>query len=539
MTSEAVQHVYKVLARLMNNYGNRIVLRGTLLLKQICRTTKSFKDPVHGFSDICEELSPLVDSWILQRLRNIKQTAFAYLVYHGMEHSRFNHSIGSAHLAKELLGFITSNTDYYYQDLGGRELSDRLSQSLTVFQLAALLHDVGHLPFSHSTEVGISEARYIYGVPGVEKLPLRHEEYTFSLVPHAVETLHREGIEIEPVFTDRLEDDIQLVLGRPQQSTKLDPLAQCTVHILYMLLSSGLDVDRMDYLLRDSLYAGVHYGLYDIGRLTRVILATPLLKTHSGELSRKACRVAILDKGISVLESFLLARLYMYSEVYLHRVVETYNALYARLFSLLTYSRVIGIQGSGAELEIPTPDDIRSSKTDAINAWRNLDDISMISLFREIVEGKIKSPTEARVLAAMIIERRHPKLYQQLDDPIVWGLYREYLSTGYAPSWARPFLEELVDLQRETPLVMLRPLRIDLVSIDKIGVYYRDTNNITLIEEDIEKTESRQTHINRLKRLADLNLRRIVLIADKNSEKEFKKAEKILLDLSAEKRFYK
>ncbi len=505
-------------------------------MKQICRTTKSFKDPVHGFSDICEELSPLVDSWILQRLRNIKQTAFAYLVYHGMEHSRFNHSIGSAHLAKELLGFITSNTNYYYYELG-RELSDKLSQSLLVFQLAALLHDAGHLPFSHSTEVGISEARYIYNVPGIDKLPLRHEEYTFSLVPHAVEILREENSDIEPVFTDKLEDDIQLILrGILNYDTKLDPLAECTVHILYMLLSSGLDIDRMDYLLRDSLYAGVHYGLYDIGRLTRVILATPLLKEPSGKLSSRACRVAILDKGISVLESFLLARLYMYSEVYLHRVVETYNALYARLFSLLAYSGVIGVQGSGAELEIPTPDDILSSKIDAINTWRSFDDISVTSLFRRIAENRAGLPEEAKILAKMIIDRRHPKLYQQIDDPLLWGLYKEYLSTGYAPSWAEPLLEDLVDIQRENPLVMLRPLKTDLVSIGKVGIYYRDTSSVTLLEDSTERNETTQIYIQRLKKLAELNLRRIVLIADKSSEKDFERAEKILLDLRRESR---
>ncbi|MET1127740.1 MAG: HD domain-containing protein [Thermoproteota archaeon] len=495
-----------------------------------CRSLKSFKDPVHGYADICSELAPLIDSWLLQRLRHVRQTAFAYLVYHGMEHSRFNHSLGAAHLAREVLDFVAGNTRVYYSQSGGEELASLLQRSVAVFQLAVLLHDVGHLPFSHSSEVGLMESKLVFRVEGFERLPLRHEAYTYALAKLGARMAEESGL--EPSLSPTLLQDIELLLKGPKSAERTrDLLGQCASHVFHKLIAGGLDVDRMDYLLRDSIYAGVRYGVFDIDRLVRMMLATPLL-TEDGSLSERACQVAVLDKGISIIESFLLARFYMFSEVYLHRVVEAYNAVYARLFSLLALEGIVTPLGGGGRIELPAPADIEKEKDDALTAWRALDDITMMGLIRSVASGSVDASGEARALAQMLAERKHPKFHIFIEDQRLWGVYMSYLYGGSVPKDARPILDELADLQREKPLVIVRPLRVDLVSLEELGIYDRATGEVVLLEEAEKKL--RDPHgLGRLRSLAELSLYRIAVFAPKQYEGEAEKARKLLAELKA------
>lgn len=218
---------------------------------------KSIKDPVHGYVEVDTPAITLLDSPQLQRLRHIKQLGFSYLVYPGANHTRFEHSLGTMHLAGVMCRQL------------GVSGQDRL-----LVVTAALLHDIGHGPFSHSIE------------PVMEELTGRsHHQIGDLLDSDALAPL------LEKTGVDRKE------LG--------DVLSG--KHQLSGIIHGELDVDRMDYLLRDAHYTGVPYGTVDAQRLIRSTLLT-----DEG--------IVIHESGINAAESLLIARTLMRPSVYFHHV---------------------------------------------------------------------------------------------------------------------------------------------------------------------------------------------------------------------------
>ena len=217
---------------------------------------KIIKDPVHGYVEVEDFALALLDSPALQRLRYIKQLGFSYLVYPGANHTRFEHSLGTMFLA----------------DVAGRRFG--LSEDeRTLVTAAALLHDIGHGPFSHASE------------------------------PLMEEFLHRTHDNIEAIVEDRVGDLLR--------KSGIQPDELCTVikgnHPLSGIIHGDLDVDRMDYLLRDAYYTGAPYGTVDAQRLIRYLIHTP--------------EGTVLDEnGVNAAESLLIARTLMRPSVYYHHV---------------------------------------------------------------------------------------------------------------------------------------------------------------------------------------------------------------------------
>ncbi|MFA5614155.1 MAG: HD domain-containing protein, partial [Methanoculleus sp.] len=216
---------------------------------------KIIKDPVHGYVEADELTLRLLDSGEVQRLRHITQLGFANLVYPGANHTRFEHSLGTMHLAGIMCG-----------NLGLDAGETRLVTT------AALLHDIGHGPFSHVTEPVMKEfaGRYHHQI---------------------------EGIVGEGSIAGVLEDE------------GLDPAEVCAIisgdHRLAGIIHGSLDVDRMDYLMRDAHYTGVPYGTVDAHRLIRCSILA-----GSG--------IALNEGGINAAESLLIARTLMRPAVYFH-----------------------------------------------------------------------------------------------------------------------------------------------------------------------------------------------------------------------------
>jgi uncharacterized protein len=217
---------------------------------------KIIKDPIHGYIEVEDFVLALLDSPILQRLRYIKQLGFSYLVYPGANHTRFEHSLGTMFLA----------------DVASRRFGLSDSEHMLVVA-AALLHDIGHGPFSHASE------------------PLMNK------------------------FLDRSHDDIEKIVeelaGGSPLAGGIDPDELCAVvkgkHPLSGIIHGDLDVDRMDYLLRDAYYTGAPYGSVDAQRLIR-----HLIRTSEG---------TVLDEnGVNAAESLLIARTLMRPTVYFHHV---------------------------------------------------------------------------------------------------------------------------------------------------------------------------------------------------------------------------
>lgn len=217
---------------------------------------KLIKDPVHGYIEIPDELIPLLDCPLLQRLHGIRQLGFTYLAYPGANHTRFEHSLGTMELANRVC----------------RQLNLDMDES-RIITAAALLHDIGHGPFSHISERLAS----FYG-------PFSHDD----ILPYKNE--------LQPYFNE-LGTDIHevadLISGH---------------HSFSSILHGDLDVDRMDYLMRDAYYSGVPYGLLDTNRLIQ-----SLDRNRDEEIYLK-------EGGIPVADSLLLARTKMTVAIYCHHV---------------------------------------------------------------------------------------------------------------------------------------------------------------------------------------------------------------------------
>ncbi|HEY9515546.1 MAG TPA: HD domain-containing protein [Gemmatimonadaceae bacterium] len=224
----------------------------------------------------------LVDTGVFQRLRYVRQLGLAYLVYPGATHTRFEHALGTYHLARRTLALLAERGELEAVEPSERE----------VVCSAALLHDVGHYPYSHALE---------------EIGALHHEEVARPLITEGLPAEELRSA-IAPNAPERVYALIRGGSASPLQG----------------LISGSLDLDKIEYLKRDAFMCGVPYGEIDVDRLINslTIVADP----QSGLPS-----VGVLEKGLSALESLLFAKYQMYRNVYWHHAVRSATAMYKRL----------------------------------------------------------------------------------------------------------------------------------------------------------------------------------------------------------------
>lgn len=251
-------------------------------------TGLEIRDPIHGFIYRESHEQDIVDSTVFQRLRRLKQLAMAYLVYPGAVHTRFDHSLGAFHVAGRVAQRLALSSD-----------ESRL------LRLAALLHDIGHGPFSHVSEP-ILQAH-----TNPDKVKLKPKQQVHELVSAQI-------IRHDPGLSRLvLEKDRNRVIGLLEGSQGYTLLKE--------IISGPLDVDKQDYLLRDSYFCGVKYGLYDQERLINSLVI------HADEEDKF---LAISRDGIHVLEQFVLAKYYMSTQVYRHRIRLITDEMVGRAISL-------------------------------------------------------------------------------------------------------------------------------------------------------------------------------------------------------------
>ncbi len=255
---------------------------------------KIYRDSVHNIIRLKADdadgklLVRLIDTAEFQRLRRIRQLGLAYFAYQAAEHSRFTHSLGAMHLATRILAKL--GLKY--------EISD---ESRIAVRCAALLHDIGHGAFSHVIE---------------SILDFHHEDFTIEAVLSNQTEVGRVLLE----FSKNLPKNIAEIIGGTYK-----PVA------LAQLVSSQLDIDRMDYLLRDSLMTGAKYGIYDLEWIIKSL-----------EIDEKNDRLYVSAPGIYAVEGYLQARYYMYRQVYFHRTLRSAETV---LHSILR--RALNLFGSG------------------------------------------------------------------------------------------------------------------------------------------------------------------------------------------------
>ena len=359
---------------------------------------RTYHDPLHGAIRLDRALPAealavdLIDTAPFQRLRRIRQLGPAYLTFHGAESSRFTHSLGVLHLARQALSGLLRQ-------------APELAQQAGLLYAAALLHDVGHAPLSHS---------------GEEMFGLRHESWSGRLIRE--HPALRERLEAyAPGSADAVADLLEH--GRSPQAA------------IQALVSSQLDCDRLDYLLRDSYSTGASYGRLDLER----ILASLTLAPDGG--------LAVHPKGLMAVEHYLVVRNLMYRSVYNHRLNVVCNWLLSQ--AIVTARRL----GPGAvwadavmarwlwqpqQLDIASflaNDDVRTGYH--LQCWSEQGPEPLQQLCRRLLERQLLKATDVSALdaaqrLALLAQARRLSEAAGLQADLCCGLHQQQ-NRGYHP----------------------------------------------------------------------------------------------------------
>lgn len=353
------------------------------------------RDPIHGFIKLSETEKRLIDTKVFQRLRRIRQLAMTFLVYPGAVHTRFDHSIGVMHIAGRICQKL--------QELNPARVSDK---DVDRVRLAALLHDVGHGPFSHVSEHLLDKYAPTDTDTG-QNLEKIHEKITVDI------------IQTDPKISEILDRDLEFVVEIIEGSKKIRDWHRDTV-------SSELDADKMDYLLRDSYFAGVKYGQYDLEKLIESCLI----------VDRRETPLAISSKGIYALEQLLLARYHMTQQIYWHRVSLISNEMIIRGITLAIDGRnrqMSKLYKYPKKSSRDSNENYEKKKKDFVQNYLDYHDEKVIELLRDCKQEKAReifNQIYNRELFKMITEIRfkderdgmvHEGLREMAADPIRKG----------------------------------------------------------------------------------------------------------------------
>jgi len=262
------------------------------------------RDPVHAFVRLDSDERRVLNSAPFQRLREIHQLALTYLIYPGATHRRFEHSLGVMELAGRIYDVVT-NPENLYDDSVRRLVPNPQSFDCGYWRrslrMAALLHDIGHLPFSHAAEKELLPAGW------------NHERLTYDLIMSDYLAPVLRQIKVDP------EHVAKIAVGPEKHPARVTYTEWETI-LSEIITGDAFGADRMDYLLRDSLHAGVSYGRFDHFRLLDTLRILPRSREDSKEPT-----LGIVRGGLESAESLLWARYFMYTQLYFHPVRRIYD----------------------------------------------------------------------------------------------------------------------------------------------------------------------------------------------------------------------
>lgn len=388
------------------------------------RQAIELRDPVHGAIAVRAGELQVIDQPLFQRLRGVRQLGFGEHVFPGAVHHRYIHSIGAMHLAGEVAARALSTID----------LSPPVRRRLVqIARLAALLHDVGHPPLSHAAEALLPTRRELLG-EGVSEPDERasHEDMTelvltASDLAQALDASFRDldisAADVRAVIVDKRPGRASLVEG----GIDFGPL-------LHQLVSGELDVDRMDYLLRDSYFTGVRYGTYDREWLvSNVGVLIDRVATGGG-----IARLSVDIRALPTFEHFLLARYHMFQMVYYHPISDAYDATLRRWLGSVgpearfpaALSEFVRCTDAWLRVRLEASDDpwarriverrpyalVAELRTDADRAMRPAIDGALADrglaahwhTAKPVLSRYARSPAEERVDPLMIVDHRPP-----------------------------------------------------------------------------------------------------------------------------------
>ena len=265
-----------------------------------------FCDPIHDFVRVDSDERKVIDSPPLQRLRHIHQLAMTFLVYPGATHRRFEHSLGTMELAGRVYDAVTgpsATRDYVREVFPGVDDEQQRLYWRRVVRLAALCHDIGHLPFSHAAEHELLPDGWSHEKLSME-LILSHLSCLFDAMTPPVKADHVAKVAVGP------------------KKAKDVPFSAWESILAEIIVGDAFGVDRMDYLLRDSLHVGVPYGNFGQHRLIDTLRILPFSTDTKSSIVPS---LGVELGGLQSAEALLMARYFMYSQVYYHRVRMIYD----------------------------------------------------------------------------------------------------------------------------------------------------------------------------------------------------------------------
>lgn len=282
-------------------------------------STYQINDAIHKIISFSDREKAVIDHPYFQRLRYIRQLAFVSFVYPGAVHDRFSHSLGAMHVAGRMVDQLLHNEEY---SILARILSEKEKEFLKfIVRLAALLHDVGHPPFSHAAELGMPKFRDLrlpqnWFSKNDESRRATHEDFSVLIIKSLAEgskaVLSKDEAEIIASLVHKQVSIPDTWKNKFSKNIKTGDLHK----LVRSWISGDIDADRMDYLLRDSYFIGVPYGSYDLSWLIG----------NLGVVSRNDSYVtSISESGVHSFEHYILARFNMFAQVYFHKTVRCFE----------------------------------------------------------------------------------------------------------------------------------------------------------------------------------------------------------------------
>lgn len=359
--------------------------------------TYEVRCPVHGFIPFSDWEREVINQDAFQRLRRIRQLAWTDYAYPGAMHTRFEHSLGVMHIASQLFDAVVRRCPEVVRSLGFTP--DSLERDKQIIRFTALLHDTGHGPFSHAAEDVF---------PKDEKSKhFKHEAYSTAVIRHVL----RDVIENHPSnrrFGIKAEDVASFLEGK--SSVERSRL------FWRQLIDGQMDADRMDYLLRDSLHVGVDYGKYDWRRLVNTIqiIQMPL---RVGEDEGVEPRLGVAEGGIHAAVALVLARYYMFTQVYFHKTRVAYDHHFRRALKELLPNGVFPAPKAESIEEYLKWDDwrVHGLLADRSLGGEHADRIRKRNHYREVYHTP-ESPTDGDRTALRLIQNSLDKLVAAVES---------------------------------------------------------------------------------------------------------------------------
>jgi HD superfamily phosphohydrolase len=335
---------------------------------------KFIRDPLYDdFIIVDDNLLKVVEHYAFQRLRRISQLGLVSYIYPGATHTRFSHSLGVMHLITRAIEIMERK---------GIKFDNEIKLAL---KFCALVHDVGHGPFSHALEWTI--------------LNIRHEDITKMIIDRIFRNVI--GNEIADISIKILNNEFEK-------------------KFVNELISSQLDMDRLDYIRRDAFYCGVHYGIIDIWRILQTLTITNDYK------------LAIEEKGKHAVEGYLVARYLMYWSVYFHKTNLSLQAMLSSIFN-----RLRDLIENNIKIELIRNLEIVIKKglsdDEGLNAFLSLEDGDMFYLFKIWLNSKDKVLSD---LSRRLLNREIFKVYEEeLSISQIENIKSFLISNGFEPKY--------------------------------------------------------------------------------------------------------